>query len=407
MFKLALRNVLRNKRRSFLTGLSIAFAVMIVIFFWTFVLGILNDMFNSYVTISAGHVRVLNSDYLRRETMMPLTASISGYRPLVDSIAKEKGVKLASGRIKFGVLMDVKGKNKPIIGVGIDPAREDAALGLSKKIVSGSFITSGTRETNVGIGLARELGLKTGDTLTVITQTAQGSLSGMNLRVAGIFNMNVASIDRRVFFLPLDQAQYLLDMDGRVTEIYVLLNDPDDAMKAASQIKATLPPGLTASPWEDNGFLYFMNTIAKGMYETLYAFVLILASFTILNTMFMAVMERTREIGMMKALGMREGAIRRLVVMESAILGTISSFIGAAAGTLLAYYISVVGLDYSGLFEKMGNVEVPLPNIYHGLFKWETVLVGFVLGVLMSVAAAIFPALRAAAMEPTEALRNQ
>lgn len=406
MFKLALRNILRNKRRSALTGLSIAFAVMIVIVFWTFILGVLNDMFNSYVTVSVGHIRVLNSDYLRRETMMPLNASIHDYQPLIDSIGKNKEVKLATGRIKFGVLMDVRGKNKPIIGVGIDPAREDAVLGFSKKIVSGTMIASGTKETDIGIGLAQELGLKTGDTLTVITQTAQGSLSGMNLRVAGIFNMNVASIDKRVFFLPLDQAQYLLDMDGRVTEIYVLIKKPDDAIKVSAEIKNSLPAGLTVSPWEDNGFLYFMNTIAKGMYEVLYAFILILASFTILNTMFMAVMERTKEIGMMKALGMREGEISRLIILESGILGAISSFIGAAGGALLGYYISVTGLNYSTLFEKISNVEVPLPNVYHGLFRWETVLVGFVLGVVMSVAAAVFPALRAAGMEPTEALRD-
>lgn len=406
MFKLALRNVLRNKRRSLLTGLSTAIAVLVVIVGWMFISGILADLFNNSVTASIGHIRVLNADYLRRETMSPLGSSIYDYRSIINSIEARSEVKLATGRIKFGVLMDIKGKNKPIIGVGIDPVREEAVLHLSKKMVEGRVMSTGTRETNIGIGLAKELGLKIGDTLTVITQTAQGSLSGMNLKIAGIFSMGVPAIDKRIFYIPLDQAQYLLDMDGRVTEIFILIKEPNDAIKVAAEIKKTLPPGLTVSPWQDNGFLYFMNNVAKGLYEVIYAFILVLASFTILNTMFMAVLERTKEIGMMKALGMREGEISRLIIYEAAILGVISSFIGALGGTLLGYYISTHGLDYSALYEQMGDVEVALSNIYYGLFSWGTVLTGFLLGVVISILAAVFPAWRAAKLDPAEAMRE-
>ena len=406
MFKLALRNVLRNKRRSFLTGLSIGVAVMIVIVLWTFVSGLVNDMFNNYVTASVGHIRVMNSDYLRRETMLPLSASVYNYGPIIKSLENNQQVRLATGRIKFGVLMDIKGKTKPIIGVGIDPAREEAVLSLSKKMVDGRVIVAGTRETNIGVGLAKELGLKTGDTLTVITQTARGSLSGMNLKIAGIFSLGVGAIDKRTFYLSLDQAQQLLDMDNRVTEIFVLINKPDDAVKIAAEIQKDLPSGLIANPWQNNGFLYFMMTITRNIYAVIYAFILILASFTILNTMFMAVMERTKEIGMMKALGMKGGEVVRLIVLEAMILGVMASFVGAVFGTLFGYYISVVGIDYTAVFEKMGTVEIPLPNVYHGLFSWTTILTGFILGVVFAVLAAIAPARRAAKLEAAEAMRE-
>lgn len=406
MFKLALRNVLRNKRRSILTGLSIAFAVMIVITIWTYVSGIINGMFNNYVTASVGHIRVLNKEYLRRETMLPLSASVPDYGSIIEAVEGNGAVQMATGRIKFGVLMNVKGKNKPIIGVGIDPSREESVLGLSKKMVTGNVINSGRKETNIGVGLAKELGLKVGDTLTVITSSAQGSLSGINLTIAGIFNLGSAAIDSRTFYLPLSQAQNLLDMDGRVTEIFILIKDPNNAIKVADEIKKILPAKLVTSPWQANGFLYFMMAIMKYIYGVMYAFILILASFTIFNTMFMAVMERTKEIGMMKALGMKEGEVRRMIILEAAILGAIASFTGAAAGTLLAYYISTAGIDYTATFEKMRDVEIPLSYIYYGLFSWGTILVGFMLGVIFSVLAAIFPALRAAKMEPVEALRT-
>jgi len=406
MFKLALRNVLRNKRRSFLTGLSIAFAVMIVIFLWTFVSGILVGMFNNYVTNSVGHIRVLNTDYLKRETMLPLSATVPDYQRLITTLEQDQSVKLATGRIKFGVLMDIKGKNKPVLGIGIDPQRESTVLGLYQKMISGKMFAAGTSETVVGAGLAKELGLKTGDTLTVITQTAHGSLSGLNLKIAGVFSLGIASVDNRTFYLPLEQAQQLLDIEGRVTEVFILIKDPDKAVQVAAGIGKTLPAGLTAVPWQANGFLFYMMTIIKNIYGAIYVFILLLASFTILNTMFMAVMERTREIGMMKALGMKEGEIGRLITLEALILGTLASLVGAAGGTLLAYYVSTVGIDYTAAFKSIRDVEIPLSYVYRGEFSWLTILVGFLLGVLSSVLASIFPARRAAKMEPTEAMRE-
>jgi len=405
MFKLALRNVLRNKRRSFLTGLSIAFAVMVVIFIWTFVSGVVAGLFSNYVTGSVGHIRVLNTDYLKRETMLPLSRTVPDYQRLITTLEQDQSVKLATGRIKFGVLMDIKGKNKLMLGIGIDPQREEAVLGLSQKMVSGTVLAAGTSETNVGAGLAKDLGLKTGDTLTVITQTAHGSLSGLNLKITGIFSLGVASVDNRTFYLSLDQAQKLLDMDGRVTEIFILIKNPDKAVQVAAELGKKLPAGLTAVPWQANGFLYFMMSIMKTIYGAIYAFILILASFTILNTMFMAVMERTSEIGMMKALGMKEGEISRLITLEALILGVMASLVGAAGGTLLAYYISTAGIDYTAAFEKIRDVEIPLSYVYKGEFSWLTILVGFSLGVLFSVLASIFPARRAAKLDAAEAMK--
>ena len=389
-----------------MTGLSIAFAVMVVIFLWTFVSGVVASLFSNYVTGSVGHIRVLNTNYLKRETMLPLSATVPGYQRLITTLEQDRSVTLATGRIKFGVLMDIKGKNKPVLGIGIDPMREEAVLGLSQKMISGRVLAAGTSETVVGAGLAKELGLKTGDTLTVITQTAHGSLSGMNLKVSGIFSLGIASVDNRTFYLPLGQAQKLLDLDGRVTEIFLLVKDPDKAVQVAAELGKKLPAGLTAVPWQANGFLYFMMSIMKTIYGAIYAFILVLASFTIVNTMFMAVMERTREIGMMKALGMREREISRLIILEALILGVMASLVGAGLGTLLAYYISTAGIDYTAAFDKIRDVEIPLSYVYKGEFSWLTILTGFSLGALFSVLASIFPARRAAKLDAVEAMKE-
>ena len=135
--------------------------------------------------------------------------------------------------------------------------------------------------------------------------------------------------------------------------------------------------------------------------------VLFLASFTILNTMFMSVLERTKEIGMMKALGLKDRQVMGVILYEALLIGIIASFIGALWGTGIAYYLATEGIDYTTTFEAMkGTFNIPMTYVYRGLFSWGIIGFGFCMGILFSVAAAVPPAIRASKMEPTEALRE-
>lgn len=410
MFRIAFRNIFRNKRRSVLTGLSIAVAVMIAVYLWSLIVGIMDDLFDNMIRLTCGHVRILNTDYVKRERMMPLEANIPDYLAVEKIVAANPNVTLTVGRIKFGVLLEHQDENKPVIGVGIVPENESQISHLDQKIIQGRMIKSGQEEMNIGVILARELGLNLGDTLTVITQTAYGSISAMNLKIVGIFSFGVQSIDKITFYIPLDKAQPLLDLDNAVTEIFIYVKDKDNAPEVAKEIKASLdqvyPGKYTTKAWQDQEVLYFYMTIARNVYGFLYFLVLFLASFTILNTMFMAVLERTKEIGMMKALGMKNRQVMVVILLEAMLIGTIASFIGAVWGSGVAYYLATKGIDFTATFEKMGTVNFPLSYVYRAVFSWGIIFFGFCMGVLFSVVAAIPPALRAAKMEPTEALRE-
>lgn len=411
MFKIALRNILRNKRRTALTGLSIAAAVMIAIYIWSFVSGILDNMFDNTIRLTNGHVRILNSDYVRREKMLPLEANIQNYKA-VEKVAKENpNVTSVVGRIKFGVLLDYKGKNKPVLGTGIVPETESKISHLDQKMVEGRMIKAGQEEMNIGERLALDLGLKLGDTLTVVTQTAYGSITAMNLKIVGIFSFGVPSIDRTTFYIPLDKAQQLLDLEGAVTEIFVLVKDMNKAQEVSKEIQASLnqvyPGQYTTRAWQDSGVLWIYMVLAKRVYATVYFLILFLASFTILNTMFMSVLERTKEIGTMKSLGMRNRQVMGIILLEALLIGTIASFIGATWGAGIAYYLATEGIDFSAVFDAMkGTMNIPISYVYRALFSWGIIFFGFCMGILFSVLAAIPPALRAAQMEPTEALHE-
>ena len=410
MFKIALRNILRNKRRTALTGLSIAAAVMIAIYIWSFVSGIMDTMFDNTIRLTNGHVRILNSDYVKREKMLPLEANIPDYTALEKMAARNPNVTQTVGRIKFGVLLDHEGNNKPVFGTGVVPDVEKKISNLDQKIIEGRMIKAGQEEMNIGVNLARDLDLKIGDTLTVVTQTAYGSITAMNLKIV-IFSYGVLSVDKTTFYMPLSKAQEMLDLDGAVTEIFVLVKDMNAAPKISKEIKASLeqdyPGQYTTKAWQDTGILFIYMGLAKRIYGGIYFLILFLASFTILNTMFMSVLERTKEIGTMKALGMKSQQIIGVILIEALLLGTIASFIGAIWGSGIAYYLATEGIDFTATFEAMkGTINMPLPLVYRALFSWGIVFFGFCMGILFSVVAAIPPALRAAKMEPTEALRE-
>jgi len=410
VFRIAFRNIFRNKRRSILTGLSIAVAVMIAVYLWSLIVGIMDDLFDNMIRLTCGHVRILNTDYVKRERMMPLEANIPDYLAVGKAVAANPNVTLTVGRIKFGVLLEHQDENKPVIGVGIVPENESQISHLDQKIIEGRMIKSGQEEMNIGIILARELGLKLGDTLTVVTQTAYGSISAMNLKIVGIFSFGVQSIDKTTFYIPLDKAQPLLDLDNAVTEIFIYVKDKDKAPEVVKEIKASLDQvysgKYTTKAWQDQEAIFFWMTIARNAYGFLYFLVLFLASFTILNTMFMSVLERTKEIGMMKALGMKDRQVMGVILLEAMLIGAIASFIGAVWGSGVAYYLATKGIDFTATFEKMGTVNFPLSYVYRAVFSWGIIFFGFCMGVLFSVVAAIPPALRAAKMEPVEALRE-
>jgi putative ABC transport system permease protein len=408
LFNIAYRNVFRNFRRTLLAGLSIMFAVMIVVYMWCFIQGLVTDVLDFFIKTSNGHIRVLNIDYTRREKMLPLETNIGDYKIVLQIAATNQEVVTAFPRIKFGVLMDAENKNKATLGIGIDPAKEEQVFNYSKKIVEGRMIEMGQKEINLGSILAKELGLKVGDTLTIVTQTAYGSIGAMNLKVVGIFSFGSVSYDKRTFFIPLDMAQELLDLSDKVTEVMIFIKDKNMARAVAKDIKTSLLKSgiknLDVKAWQDQGAWYVWMQIAQYTYAFIYGFILVLASFTILNTMFMAVMERTKEIGVMKSMGMKDKQVIGVILLEAVIIGVAASFVGAILGGLIGYSLSITGVSLPTA--SVSNIDMPLPIKLYALFKWSFVITGFLLGVFLSFLAAIPPALKAAKMQPVESLRE-
>ncbi|MDD5594321.1 MAG: ABC transporter permease, partial [Candidatus Margulisbacteria bacterium] len=289
LLRLAIRNVFRNTRRSMLTGASIMFSVAVLIIAWSFIEGTVKDMTDAYIRFQSGHIRVLTEEFAKQERVLPLQYSIPDYLTVEKKVAAVSGVRTVTGRLKFGVLLDYEGNTKQTLGIGIEPAAEESILELSKKIVQGRVIRSGTDEVNIGVNMARDLKLKLGDTLTVVTQTAYGSMSAKNFIVVGIYNFQSPTIDRKVFLIPMASAQYLLDLSGSASELFIITDSADHARRAAVNIAAALGQGFRVTAWQDQGAIYFFLQLVTWLYLIILIIMVLLSAFTILNTMFMTV----------------------------------------------------------------------------------------------------------------------
>ena len=401
LFRLAYRNFFRNTRRSVISGISVALAITAVIVMRSYISGIFENISGNIVRLISGHIRITTTEYERRERMIPLSETLELTPEFYDALSDE-GIVMTSSRIKFGVLLGEEELDIPALGYAIHPEKEKDIAGLNKRLIAGSYINSGERAAIIGSGLAERLKVTIGDTLTIITRTAYDSPTGMNLLVKGIFQIGIGGMDRSLFYIPLDVGQVLLDLEGKTTEYVVLVKDPNDAVDIARSIRSRL--GLSVVPFQHNPLLQYVNT-ANIIFSGFYLVVLLVACSTIANTMLMIVFERTKEIGMMKALGLTNLSIVGLLTIEAGIIGAIGSAMGTALGAVLSYWLKYQGIDIS-MASSSSSADMPFGPIIYLEPTPFIILAGFLFGLLITIVVALLPISRVTKLEPAKALKT-
>jgi putative ABC transport system permease protein len=401
LFKLAYRNFFRNTRRSIISGISVAIAIMAIIFVRSYISGVLENISGNVVKLISGHIRITTKEYERRERMLPLSEAIGLSPEFYESLPIEE-IELNSPRIKFGVLLGEEELNVPALGYAINPEIEREISGLQKRLVQGSYIESGEQAAILGKGLAERLNMKVGDTLTIITRTAYDSPTGLNFLVKGLFQTGIGGMDRSLFYIPLGVGQSMLDLNGSATEFVIILKHPENAVEIAKSID--LGPNYAVMPFQYNPLLRYIN-VADIIFSIFYLVVLLVACSAIANTMLMIVFERTKEIGMMKALGLNNFSIVGLLTIEAGIIGIIGSALGTIFGAVLSYWLKYQGIDIS-MVSSTTSADMPFGPIIYLSPTPLIVLSAFILGLVVTVIVALLPISRATKINPAQALKT-
>jgi len=402
---LAWRNTLRNVRRTLLTGSAVVVAAAAVIFMLSYTRGIIANVEDAYALTESGHARITGEGYLDRQRFMPLYLNVPGLGELLPSLRSHPAVAEALPRIRSAVLASNDEMNIGALSMGVDFAREEGYLDPQRMLGEGQLPRPGRAEAMLGAGLAGKLGLAPGDSLTILGQTAWRSFGGLRVEVTGTARSGVAYLDASLILLPLDQAQLLADLPDAATEVLLFARDKEQRDELASLISLDrpIPERLEVRSWRQEGTLLGLMDVARAAWGFFLVILMAMAGLIIVNTMLMAVLERTRELGMLAAMGLRRGSLIRLVVTEGLIIGLLGSAIGAVLGTGVALWVGAVGIDISAAME---GTEFPMGSVIYPDWHWTQVAVAAGLGVATGALAALYPALRAVKLAPAEALRR-
>lgn len=414
LFRLAFRNLSRNRLRTSVSVTAIALAVAIVIFAKGFIDGMIDTFLDNTIRLTTGHVRVVQAEYAAKERLLPLSCPVDGLagegaETFARRLAKLPGVAVATPRVRFKALVSHGEEPEGVLGMGMDFAKEEQVAHLSRYLRDGRF-PEAENELLAGQRLLNELGLKVGSKVTLVATTSYGSLRGRTFTVVGSLVSGLAQLDESTVFLPFRAAQNLVELDQAATEVILQAKQPAQvtqvAAAAARVVRGGDPEGrYVVTPWYEANAMAGLMSRVRHVYNLIYFVIVLFASVVVINTMLMIVNERTREIGMLSALGFTGRRIVALFVLEGAALGLVGSAIGAVLGAAVTRALSVTGLDFAKVMENYGK-ELLFPSKIYPAFSLSIVVFALVLGTLVPAVGSYFPARRAQRLDPSTALRS-
>ncbi|GAB4246746.1 MAG: ABC transporter permease [Acidobacteriota bacterium] len=402
LLKLAWRNLFRHRWRTILTGLMVAGTFALSAISIGIAEGSYSRIIEAFTRTQLGHIQIHSQRYRDRPA---LAAVVPELPRVVRELDQVRGVAAWSPRLYASALVASGSRSAVAMVVGIDPEREAATTGLPRRAAEGSFSTQpGRGEAAVDETLARRLHLAVGDELVVVSQASDGSLANDLYSVVGILPKTGSNAAVGRLYLHLEDMQELFYLPEGVHELVIVLDSLDQVDAVTAELRnrlASVP--LVVEPWPEfaRSFYVAMQADKKGNWVSL-GIILLISAVGILNTVLMAVLERTREFGVLRSLGTRRGQLIALVLLETACL----TLLAAGAGSLVALGVN------SWLAET--GIALPQPITYGGMqfshMYSEVSAPCFYIPAAAFLATALLvslgPAWRAAHMRPAEALRH-
>lgn len=400
LFRIAFRNVLRNRRRSLITFSAVFLALGVMVSIRGFLNGLQATIRESVVLGQTGALQVHRTGFLK-SVSATLELSIPSDEAFLSKITAVPGVKAATARIMFGGMANANDTSTAALFNAMDPVRELLVCPRRNEMIyRGKSLKDSPPASGVlSPELAANLGVKFGQRATILTSDRDGVMNALDFNFVGEYGQPGLPLpDKKLGFVPLALAQELLRMEGRATEIAVALERFDDAEKVKPVLQAALGPEYEVSTWHDVAS-YVDDAIATqnfilNLIAGLFLFVALLG---IANTMLMSVLERTREIGTMMSVGVRRHQILTLFLLEASLLGLAGGILGAFAGGGFVFYYGYKGM------------VLPIPGMLVPLHVFPVISASYILFILALAAggaalAALWPSVRASKLRPVEAL---
>jgi putative ABC transport system permease protein len=398
--RLALRNIVRHRRRSAITLAVIVFGIVGLILFGGYKTVTFQNLRESTIRGRLGHLQIHRLGSSDHQSQKPLEYGLDETRTLRSAIESDPRVQMTTVQITLTGLISNGERSETFIATAVEPDRDRRMRAY--RIVRGEQLPLDEPDgVIIGGGLAATMGVNPGDYLTLMTTTVHGSLNAIDVRVAGIFSSGVKELDARAVRIPLATAQQLLQT-SRVEKVLVFLHRTEDTGSVRARLEqlfASNQWALETRSWSELASFYHQVVL---LYNGIFGFLgLVIAGvvvFSVANTILMSVLERTREIGTLMAMGTTRGRVARMFLIEGLLTGIIGGAVAIAAGALAAFLINSAGIT---LPPPPGySVGFPL----HIRPQPQIFLTGFAIAVVTSTLSAIVPALKASRLKIVDAL---
>jgi ABC-type lipoprotein release transport system permease subunit len=402
LVRMAWRNVWRNRRRTLIAVAAIGLGLVFLVFMDGSIAGFQQAIFGNAVRLQGGNVQVHAPGYGEKAKRLPLLPLVDA-EAVVRAARAQSQVVAASRRINTGGFVSSREATMPVMITGIEPELEAPVGLLAGNISQGSYLTGGDEDLIlIGQAMATRLKVAVGDRITLLGRATHEQMRRRTMTVVGIYDLGLPEAEKQMVYISLAEAQTLFDLRDQATEVVVALQSVGQEKPVVAALQAALPAYEVASWQELNPEMNQSLQVDKQVMSIFGLVVLLIAGVGILNLMLMAVFERTREIGLLAAMGLKRHEILVLFLLEGVLIGLLGSLVGGALGGLVVSAIGQTGIRLS--IAEMGEMMALLGDRLYPMLRINLLLGRALTVAVIAALASLYPAWQASKREPAEAL---
>jgi ABC-type lipoprotein release transport system permease subunit len=409
LLRMAWRNVWRNWRRTVIAGIAIALGLTLILVFDGFLGGMNEALYGNTVKLQGGNVQVHAPGFREKADKLPLLP-LANPGAAVEAALAQPEVVAVSQRIETGGMVSSREGTMSVAITGIEPEQEASVSLVAENVVQGRWLESSDEDVLlIGKAMAERLEVTVGDRVTLLGRATHQQMRRRTMTIVGIFDLGIPEVEKSLVYVSLLEAQTLFDLRDQATEIAVHLDQVGQEPPVVERLTSALP-GYEVDAWDTlDPTTKEMMALEAQIMDLFGLIILLIAGVGILNLMLMAVFERTREIGLLAAMGLKRRETVALFLLEGVLIGLLGALAGSVLGGVIGAYFGRVGIDWVALY---GGIDMAEYSELIGLMGDRLYLrigIGVLAGRALTVGviaalASLYPAWQASRREPAEAL---
>ncbi len=401
--RLAWRNIWRHKRRTIIIVLAMSTTLALMMWYDGLINGFTDAIYGNAVKVFGGNIQVHAEGYRSQASSTPLLP-LADPQAVINAAQANPLTLAATQRINTGGLITSREGAFAVGITGVDPEKEKTVNIIGQNVKEGRDLASDDLDNIlIGKGLADAMGVQVGDRITLVGRSQHEQMRQRTMTVVGIFDLGMPDLEKQTVYISLGEAQSLFDLPGQSTEIAIFLQKIGQEGAVINSLKSSLP-GYEIESFEANypDLASAINT-KSGVMDIFSIIIIGIAGVGILNLLLMAVYERTREIGVLGAMGLKSNQIALLFILEGTMIGLVGVGVGIVLGLVLNGSLMQVGMDFGSLQQAASYMALVKDKVYP-TWGLEKIVMRASVVAIISALAALIPAIEASRREPAEAL---